>query len=1100
MKPNPLTASYRFLAGGGKMGLLMRSGDWSATVVGTPDTWPLPLRTTVGMVLTAHVPMLLCWGPDRIAFYNDAFRDRIDPSGQFDTFPGQSTTQVWPHFWQVNQPHIESVFALNEGAFLDRYTYRRGTTDESWALSYSPIRNEHDEVAGVLITATDLQISPPTELTPQPRPAVFDSAQIGISLLSPIRDAQGAIVDFVYNQTNWAPESIRAGSDLTGERFLAIHHSPELLGLFDVLREVAEAGESRRLVFRYQAYGTESWYDTAILYRNNELILVFHDVTQQAEAHRQLERSALFVQSVIEQSPVAKAVFIGDSMEIQIANARMLALLGHDSSIIGKRPEEALPESISASTQAVLQQVYQQGQLLHQREVPYAYVKNGVTRIEYHNLTFQPLRDPQGTIYGVLMSALNVTDQVLTRQTEQVAQQALAESEERLRFALEAAQLGVWNLDPVTNLINWDNRSKGLFGIADNQPYTYEQAVQFIHPDDRAGVDEAVHKAMDPQHDGTYDMTYRTVGASDGVVRWVRFMGRGYFNASGQVYRFAGIAQNVTDQIMARQHIEESQRQLLDSFEQAPVGIALLHSDPQLTFRMVNPFYAQLVGRTPEELAGKPLLEALPELQGQGFDELLRNVIETGEAYVAHEMSARVVRNDRLETIYVDLSYHPQRGIQGGTDPAGAAPNAVTGILVVATDVTQQVNARQRIEASERRFRQLIEDAPVAIALYMGPDLVIEYSNERMQKLWGKGEYVNGMLLHEALPELDGQPFIELLNEVYRTGVPYHASKDRADLVVDGKLSSFYFNFTYEPLRDENGQIYAILNVATDVSEQVLAQQQVEASETRYRELSLELDERVQQRTHELNEINKELERSNRNLEQFAYVASHDLQEPLRKIQSFGDILKNQYADQLGPGADFINRMQSAATRMSILIKDLLLFSRLSTRQEPALPVDLNRIAARVLDDLSLTIEETGAQVTIGSLPTVLGDGSQLGQLFQNLLTNAIKFRRPNTAPHINIRSERVALRDLPAHLKPARQADWYECIRVTDNGIGFENKYTDRIFQVFQRLHGKHEFAGTGIGLAICEKVALNHGGAITARSQPGEGATFLVYLPALG
>ncbi|CCH03482.1 Phytochrome-like protein cph1 [Fibrella aestuarina BUZ 2] len=270
-------------------------------------------------------------------------------------------------------------------------------------------------------------------------------------------------------------------------------------------------------------------------------------------------------------------------------------------------------------------------------------------------------------------------------------------------------------------------------------------------------------------------------------------------------------------------------------------------------------------------------------------------------------------------------------------------------------------------------------------------------------------------------------------------------------------------------------------------------------SETSYRQLAEELEERVQQRTQELEQANRELKRSNDNLQQFAYVASHDLQEPLRKIQSFGALLQEHLGKHVDEqAADYLNRMISAATRMSLLITDLLTFSRLSTRQRPPESVDLQRIVANTLDTLSLQISQRNAQITVQPLPTVLGDETQLTQLLQNLLSNAIKFTPPEQTPQIQISHTLLNRAELPAQLRPTSNAERFHQIDVRDQGIGFDPKYLDRIFQVFQRLHTKHQFAGTGIGLAICERVATNHSGCLTAHSQPGQGATFSIYLPA--
>lgn len=240
-----------------------------------------------------------------------------------------------------------------------------------------------------------------------------------------------------------------------------------------------------------------------------------------------------------------------------------------------------------------------------------------------------------------------------------------------------------------------------------------------------------------------------------------------------------------------------------------------------------------------------------------------------------------------------------------------------------------------------------------------------------------------------------------------------------------------------------------------------------------------------------------DLQRSNENLQQFAYVASHDLQEPLRKIQAFGDLLRQNYAEPLGDGADMIGRMQGAANRMSNLIRDLLAYSRLSAQPASTESVSLTTILRQVLDDLELSIQESSAVIRSTELPTVSGDAFQLQQLFQNIISNAIKFRKPTEPPLIQITTECVPYDALPDDVKPLRRALAYQAISFTDNGIGFDERYRERIFQVFQRLHGKQQYVGTGIGLAIVQRVADNHGGAVAAQGLLGEGATFTVYLP---
>lgn len=232
-----------------------------------------------------------------------------------------------------------------------------------------------------------------------------------------------------------------------------------------------------------------------------------------------------------------------------------------------------------------------------------------------------------------------------------------------------------------------------------------------------------------------------------------------------------------------------------------------------------------------------------------------------------------------------------------------------------------------------------------------------------------------------------------------------------------------------------------------------------------------------------------ELERNNTELQSFAYVASHDLQEPLRKIRTFSDRLQTTYADALDErGVDYLRRMQNAAERMQVLIQDILIFSRVTTRAQPVTAVDLQKLFDDVLSDLEVRIEEVQAQVVVGTLPTIEADPTQMRQLFQNLLSNALKFHLPDQPPIIWVRSEKV-------NANGRGPTCWQ--ITVADNGIGFEEKFNDRIFTIFQRLHGRQGYEGTGVGLAICRKIVERHKGQITARSQPGAGATFIILLP---
>lgn len=280
------------------------------------------------------------------------------------------------------------------------------------------------------------------------------------------------------------------------------------------------------------------------------------------------------------------------------------------------------------------------------------------------------------------------------------------------------------------------------------------------------------------------------------------------------------------------------------------------------------------------------------------------------------------------------------------------------------------------------------------------------------------------------------------------------------------------------------GVVMSILLALTIHLTQVARQQSLQALETN-RVLEREIDHRRQVEA-QLQQTAGRLEQSNRELQDFASVASHDLQEPLRKILAFGDRLRIKTGDMLSvEGRDYLGRMQNAAGRMQNLISDLLTFSRVTTKAQPFVPTDLSVIAREVVDDLESRIEQSGGAVEAGSLPTLDADPLQIRQLLQNLISNALKFHKPDEPPRVRVFSRPSA-------------GDPGVCeISIADNGIGFDEKYLDRIFTVFQRLHGRGEYEGTGIGLAVCRKIVERHGGTITAHSQPGAGATFVIHMP---
>ncbi len=908
--------------------------------------------------------------------------------------------------------------------------------------------------------------------------AVFDGSSSGISVLHGIRDDGGAIVDFVYRLVNRVAEQTHRCRDLVGQRFSAVHPAYRQAGLFDDLVAVVETGQPLEGERHYIGQGFDQWYATTVIKFDDGVVFSYRDITGDVRAREQLRANEERFRGLVEEAPVATCLFLGRELRVEVANETMIGQWGKDRSVLGKPLAEAVPELKGQPFLHILDEVFTTGNTYTAAAARTELAVAGVLGTYYFDFTYKPLRNAAGEVYAILEMAVDVTERVTALKK------------------LEASELYFRNLTDTAPVILWITEPDGRCSYLNKQWYAYtgqspEEAEGFgwldaTHPNDKPEAGRLFLEANEDQVPFSVNYRLRT---QNGTYRWAIDKGSPRFNANGAYEGMIGTVVDVHEELVARQQLAESEAKLRSVILNAPAAIGLFVGR-DLIVDLPNQTFIDIVGKGPD-IVGKPLREVMPELENQSFLQILDDVFTSGSMFQSFASQVDIVQQDVMTHNFYNITFTPLFDAEG----------AVYAILDISIDVTERVLAERRLAESRMQLLTSFEQSPVGIALISEIDLTFRMANPFYGRLVDRTpEELIGKSLLDAIPELQGQGFDKLLRNVIDSGDPYIANELAVALIRNGQLETIYVDMTCQPYREADSErVSGVLIVATDVTQQVRTRQTIEESERKFRTLSSELDEQVQQRTHQLQASVQDLERSNENLQQFAYIASHDLQEPLRKIQSFGDILRRKYAAQLGEGAGHLERMQTAAGRMSTLIDDLLIFSRISTQQDSSTPVSLDRVVKAVSTDLELLIEETGAVIEVESLPTVPGDRSQLSQLFQNLLSNALKFRRPGTIPTVRVSRHRVAAADLPPSALPSRVAPAYHRIDVTDNGIGFEEQYADRIFQVFQRLHGKAEYAGTGIGLAICKKVAANHGGGITARSQPGQGATFSVYLPVL-
>jgi two-component system CheB/CheR fusion protein len=399
-------------------------------------------------------------------------------------------------------------------------------------------------------------------------------------------------------------------------------------------------------------------------------------------------------------------------------------------------------------------------------------------------------------------------------------------------------------------------------------------------------------------------------------------------------------------------------------------------------------------------------------------------------------------------------------------------------ILVAIEDITEHKEAEKVIAEREAWLRNMADNAPVMIWV-ADKDKSRTFSNKTWLAYTGRTpEQEEGSGWKDDIHPHDLEDYLKVFNKGFEEKKSYQSEYRLRR--IDGEYR--WILSIAKPTYSSEGTFTGFIGTCTEIHDKRL--------------MNEELEKRVEQRTNDLQEMNKELERSNSELQQFAYVASHDLQEPLRKIITFSDSL-DRYKDNLPEkGKAYVEKIATSAERMTRLIDDLLNFSRISRADEQFASTDLNDVLKSVLGDFDLIINQKKAIISKDKLPEIEAIPIQMKQLFHNLLSNALKFSKEGVAPLINITSRKLPKEEVEKLLVPNRSLDYIEIV-FKDNGIGFNADFCEQIFNVFQRLNASKDYPGTGIGLALCRKIVNNHGGTIHAYSQENEGASFYVVLP---
>ncbi|UOQ77640.1 PAS domain-containing protein [Hymenobacter sp. 5516J-16] len=776
-----------------------------------------------------------------------------------------------------------------------------------------------------------LSLAPADELLP----ALLDLSISGIVCYTPVLDAAGQVLDFVFSYVNPA-----------AQRLLGMPAQPTTT----YLQQFPQARSSGAFAFHVAAFGSDEprhyeelyqdeQYDTycrVVGRRLGQHLLVSFSFSQehneraaeqalrQSQAREQAaraeaERQRAELTNIFEQAPVAIAIFEGPDHVIKLVNAAHLELWGKTAAEVLHKPLfEAIPEAKGAGYEELLAGVMETEKPFVAKELSANLKRHGQQELVYFDFVYLPWRTEQGTVSGVIVVATDITQQVKARQQAE---------------ALQA------------------------------------------------------------------------------------------------------------DLVAATRHQVQERNTLFQVFAQTPAAICIQRG-PDHRYEYANAAYLQFFpGR---QILGNTVAEAIPETVDSGVLALLDHVYQTGETYYGEELPLLIAQPEGPpKLMYFTFTYQ-----------AFHENGEIVGISTFAYNVADQVLARQQHEVQQRRLHELFEQAPVAIAIFRGPQYVIELANPAVCAIWGRTpEQALGTPLFELLPEAAGQGFEQLLDGVMATGVPYVANELPSHIDRHGRRDLVYWNFVYQPLHDGGDQITAVTVVATEVTEQVLARQRVQ-----------DLNQELAASNDELSKTNAQLTRTNIDLDTFVYTASHDLKAPITNIESIMLALREHLPREVQQHeliSHLLDLLDHTVARFQTTIAQLTDLSKLQlAHAAPAEPVLLAAVVEDVRLDLAPDLQAAATQLTVEVAPDLLISFApqNLRSIVYNLLSNAVKYRDPNRPSRVQLRAESTPQSVL---------------LTVQDNGLGLNELQQRQLFGLFQRLHTHVE--GTGVGLYIVKRLVEN-------------------------
>ncbi|NVO33356.1 PAS domain-containing protein [Hymenobacter lapidiphilus] len=851
---------------------------------------------------------------------------------------------------------------------------------------------------------------------------LLEVSQTGVMLMRPISEAGGSIIDFVLEYLNPAAQRLLGQPERPAHTLLSIYpHAGFATGIFAFYRDTFESGISRQEHFNYQYDGIDGYF--RVVARAQGPLLVV-SIADDNDTPRTAMQEALRRSQQAEQQARAAAETERNLLQALITQAPVaIGLFQGDDCVIGaanKLEEEILGYSAA-------------------------------------ELLGRPLLEAVPELRGQGFDEL--LREVARTRIPFLGQEVPAQ----LRQPNGRPEIRHYNF-VYQPLYGPNEAMLGVVSVAVDvtEQVTARQQVQQLN-EELAAVNEELHAANEEYQTANL----RLLDTQLQLQRLNEELDSRVTQRTAEAQQALAEAEHQRGQARLRQEL------LGQILGQVP-AIIVTFSGPDHRFTFFNEPYQQLVGgraALDETAAG-----LLPDMVEQGLIGILDEVYKTGQPMLTRETP-------------VEFSHEPgqRRYLDITAQPLLDAQQQVRGVQVFAMDVTERVLARSERETRQRELQTIFEQVPVPITILQGPQLLVQLANRTICELWGRSpDQVMGQPYFEAVPATAGQGFEEILAGVMHTGETFFINEQPAQLdrAHTGLPSLGYFNFAFQALRDETGSINGLVAIGTEVTDQVLARQQVHELNERL----AAINEEMQATNQQLADTNHRLSRTNADLDTFVYSASHDLKSPITNVEGLLLALR----EHLPPEAyeyehvpQMLAMMEDAVTRFQQTLAHLTDVSRLqqSTTDQPPEAVDLPSLVEAVRLDMGPELEAAGARLEteLDGCPTVQFSAKNLRSVVYNLLSNAIKYRTPQRPPHVRLHCRHVG-----------RQV----VLEVHDNGLGLSEAQRRELFQLFRRLH--NHVPGSGVGLYMVNKMVENAGGSIEVRSELGVGTTFTVFLPA--